>query len=313
MNARSWRASERKRPATLGDHEGKTSRTTTMTMPVGRVDPPSTQDLDGPPLPLDPLPLLDLARGEWLAKTKKWGGGDDAVEERKGSADQRRGYRRALDPSGSGGGAQAAAVLGGARAERRASSRTRLQKADGRSGGGSFKSCIGKSFIGKPLAWIRRGAVAVERVDPTVAETTTSRASKSAVPVRQQRHVQYRTTRAGDAAHPQPRSAPEAVGVDLAVVADDHLLALQLAVHRLHLGLRRERPRQVAPVPHHQADALHQPTAPRVGVVVVEHPHLHRGRRPSDEHGAELAVGQDDVSRSCQVFFLATVGRRRLH
>uniref|UniRef100_A0A0D9Z844 Uncharacterized protein n=1 Tax=Oryza glumipatula TaxID=40148 RepID=A0A0D9Z844_9ORYZ len=31
-----------------------------------------------------------------------------------------------------------------------------------------------------------------------------------AVPVRQQRHIQYRTTRAGDAAHPQPRSAPEA-------------------------------------------------------------------------------------------------------
>lgn len=56
-----------------------------------------------------------------------------------------------------------------------------------------------------------------------------------AVPVRQQRHIQYRTTRAGDAAHPQPRSAPEAVRVDLAAVADDHLLALHLAVHRLHL------------------------------------------------------------------------------
>ena len=49
------------------------------------------------------------------------------------------------------GSARVSAVVGGARAERRASSRARLREADGGSGGDSFKSCIGKFSIGKPL------------------------------------------------------------------------------------------------------------------------------------------------------------------
>uniref|UniRef100_I1R739 Uncharacterized protein n=1 Tax=Oryza glaberrima TaxID=4538 RepID=I1R739_ORYGL len=51
-------------------------------------------------LPLDPLPLPDLAGGEWSVKTKEGGGGDDAVEEEdEGKARWRKG-RRALDLSG---------------------------------------------------------------------------------------------------------------------------------------------------------------------------------------------------------------------
>jgi hypothetical protein len=49
------------------------------------------------------------------------------------------------------GSALVAAVVGGERTERRASSGARLREADGGSGGDSFKSCIGKSSIGKPL------------------------------------------------------------------------------------------------------------------------------------------------------------------
>uniref|UniRef100_A0A0D3HVK2 Uncharacterized protein n=1 Tax=Oryza barthii TaxID=65489 RepID=A0A0D3HVK2_9ORYZ len=54
-------------------------------------------------LPLDPLPLPDLAGGEWSVKTKEGGGGDDAVEEEdEGKARWRKG-RRALDLSGGSG------------------------------------------------------------------------------------------------------------------------------------------------------------------------------------------------------------------
>uniref|UniRef100_A0A0E0MGK8 Uncharacterized protein n=1 Tax=Oryza punctata TaxID=4537 RepID=A0A0E0MGK8_ORYPU len=92
MYTRSWWASERRRPATLGDHEGKTSRTTTTTTSAGRADPPPTWDPEAPTLPLDPLPLPDLVGGEWLAKTKEGGDGDDAVEEEdEGEARWRKG------------------------------------------------------------------------------------------------------------------------------------------------------------------------------------------------------------------------------
>uniref|UniRef100_I1PEH1 Uncharacterized protein n=1 Tax=Oryza glaberrima TaxID=4538 RepID=I1PEH1_ORYGL len=90
-------------------------------------------------------------------------GGDDTVEEEdEGEARWRKGWGVPISDGGTRelriyraaavlGSARVSAVVGGARAERRASSRARLREADGGSGGDSFKSCIGKSSIGKPL------------------------------------------------------------------------------------------------------------------------------------------------------------------